>query len=262
MVDELDYIGVMTNYDKIGFHVTPDQVVGRKILACQVTGRALTAATWTVAHTAANAVSASNQQLETGRKYAVAWVYAYSATGIAVRVTHNSWGSCKPGGMLGTTVYHKKNMLDFAKHGSLPVFPSSNPLQIECFDSATATPIIVVGLIDVTDIGGSPGMEDFNLAYGTTTNTTTTFTVFTVAGGDTFYIKDVESHGVCRLRGAFMTGTKPLRGQLRSTDPAFQPNPVELPYGFCTVAGDFLSEVMFPLPELRENSLLIAQGTS
>jgi len=259
MTDELDYIGICTFYDGIGKHVKPEQVAGRKILGIKVTGSANVAATWT-GLAAANQVSSQNQQLEVGHQYALAYIYSYASGGIAVRAKHNDWGSCKPGGMQGTTIYHKKNMLDFAEHGTLPVFSSSTPLDIESFNSGTGTPVITIGVYDVTDIGGSVGIEDFNLSYGNTTNGTTTFTVFTVALGDTFTVKD--GIGTPHLVGTFMTGTAPLRGQIRSTDKSFQPNPVELPYGFTTVAGDFLKFLRYAYQELQPNSLLITQGTS
>jgi hypothetical protein len=259
MTDEVDYIGVMTYYEGVGRHVTPDQVAGRKVLWTKVTHNAAVALTWTGITTNTNQISSNNQQLETGHLYALAAIHAYNATGIAVRAKHNDWGGCKPGGMLGTTIYHKKNLLDFAKHGSLPVFSASNPLDIEVFASGTDIAVVIVGVIDVTDIGGTVGIEDFNLAKGTTTNGTTTFTLLTVVAGDTLYVKD--GIGTARLRGWFLTGTAPLRGQLRSTDLSFQPNPIEIP-PHCTVAGDFLAEILAPMPELKPNSLINCYATS
>lgn len=262
MTTEIDYIGVMTYYEKSGFHVTPEQVTGRKILEMLLTGQAATAATWSDVAAAANQISSNNQQLETGHKYALAFIYGYSATGIAFRAQHNDWQGNHPGGMAGTTIYHKKNMMDFRTRESLPVFSASSPLNVQVYDSATATPVVVVGVIDVTDLSASAGMEDFNLWSGTTTNGTTTFTKLTIATGDTGYIKAKSVHGQCHLRGYMMTGTAPLRGQLRSTDPSLLPNPIELPYGFCTVAGDFMREVLAPLPPLTENSLIDTYATS
>jgi len=258
MTDEVDYIGVMTYYEGIGLHVTPDQVAGRKVLWTKMTHAAAVAVTWT-GTTAANQISSNNQQLETGHRYALAAIHAYNATGIAVRAKHNDWGGCKPGGMLGTTIYHNKNYLDLKKHGSLPVFSASSPLDIEVFASGTNTAVVVVGVIDVTDLSPSVGVEDFNIAYGTTTNGTTTFTLLTVAAGDTLYVKD--GMGVARLRGWFLTGTAPLRGQIRSTDLSFQPNPIEIP-PHCTVAGDFLAEILAPMPVLKPNSLINCYATS
>lgn len=261
MTDEIDYIGVMTYYEGTGLHVTPEQVAGRKILSTLVTGQAATATVWSDVAAAANQISSNNQQLETGHKYALAYIYGYGATSIAFRAKHNDW-KLTPGGMAGTTIYHKKNMLDFRTRDCLPVFSASSPLNIQVYDSATATPKIVVGMIDVTDLSPVVGMEDFNLTSATTTNGTTTFTKLTVVTGDSMYIKSKEVHGQAHLRGCFLSGTAPLRGQLRSTDASLLPNPIELPYGFTTLAGDFMSQVLYPMPPLTENSLIDCYATS
>lgn len=261
MTDEVDYIGVMIYYEKSGFHVTPEQITDKKILVTKLTGQALVADVWSDTVAAANAISSNNQQLETGHKYAIAWVYAYGATSIAIRFRHGDFQGNKPGGMTGTTVYHKKNFLDFRLRNCLPVFSASSPLIPEMFDSATATPVIVIGLIDVTDLSLTPGIEDFQLAKGTTTNGTATFTLLTVCAEGSLYIKDVAAHGPAHLRGYFLTGTKPLRGQIRSTDKAFQPNPIEIP-PHMTLAGDFQNEILHPMPELKENSLIACYATS
>ena len=243
----------MLNYAGVGRSVSPEAVAGRKIQPTYVTCQAPVASVWTDICTAANAISSNNGQLETGHWYAIAWVNAYSAEAVAIRFNHSDFQGCAPGGMFGRTLSHRKNFLDFAHHGSLPVFSASSPLIPEVFAIGTGVPVCVVGLIDLgTSPAGNIGVEDFNLAYATLTNTAA-LAILAVAAGDTMYAQD--GRGEITLRGVFLTGTAPLRGQLRSTDLALTPNYVEIP-PHCTLAGDYINEIILPSPVLKPNSLI------
>lgn len=252
------YVGVMVHYTGKGRHCGLQEVVGKKLQSFYLTAQAQTANVWADSHTAANALSAANGQLESGHHYALAFINSYGANAVAIRAKHNDWNT-KPGGMSGRTISHRKALLDFANHGRLPVFSASSPLTLETYDESTDTMVIVVGLYDMgLNYGGQVGLEDMQLAMKAVTDGAG-LELLTAVTGDSMTVKD--GYGTPLLRGTFITGTAPLRGQLRGTDIALQPQQVEIP-PHCTLAGDYLNEIMIAEPPMQPNSVIQPYGSS
>lgn len=257
------YVGVMTHYKGVGRHVLPADVSGRRKLACYLTTAQATANQWNDATIAAYHISSNNGQLETGHAYALAAINAYGTNAVAVRGYHADFQGCRPGGMMGRTLSHRKCYLDYAKHGTLPVFSSSSPLVIQHYTEGTDTPVIVVELYDLGPMSanalpGSVGIEDFNLAMKAVTDGAG-LELLAVVAGDSLYVQD--GRGAAELVGYFLTGTAPLRGQIGSTDQCFQPANVEIP-PHCTLAGDYMNEILAARPAMQPNSLLRTYGSS
>lgn len=252
------YVGMITRYSGKGRQCSLGEVAGKKCQSFYLTCQAQTANVWADSHTAANALSAANGQLESGHMYALAWINSYGANSVAIRAKHNDWNT-KPGGMSGRTISHRKDLLDFAHHnGMLPVFSASSPLTIECYNESTDTMVIVVGLYDLGTQGGEVGCEDFNLAMKAVTDGAG-LELLTAVTGDNFTIRD--GYGTPSLVGFFITGTAPLRGQLVSSDPALQPKQIEIP-PHCTLAGDYINEIIIPEPVFLPNSVILPYGSS
>jgi len=257
------YVGMMVHYKGIGKHVLPSQVSGRRKLATYLTTAQAVANQWNQATIQANHIGSNNGQLETSHAYALAAISAYGANAVAVRAWSADFGGCRPGGMMGRTISHKKCYLNFAEHGTLPVFSSSSPLIIQHYTEGTDTPVIVVELYDLGPIAagalpGNAGIEDFNLAMKAVTDGGGLELLAAVAD-DTMQIAD--GRGAAELVGYFLTGTAPLRGQLASTDLALQPANLEIP-PHCTLAGDYMNEIIIARPALQPNSVIRAYGSS
>lgn len=259
LTTEVDYMGITIRYANAGKHVLPSAVAGKKPQPTYMTCQAAVSGVPTDVCTAANAISSNNGQLETGHFYALAWYYVYSAEAVFVRFRHADFGGLLPGGMAARTVGQYKCFFDFAKHGRLPVFSAASPLTPVIYAIGTGVPVVILGLYDLGESNpGQPGCEDFNIALATLTNGAA-LAIFTVLAGDSLYVKD--GLGVPVLKAACITGTGPLRGQIRSTDKMMQPNPIELGV-VCTLAGDYPAEIQFSEPVLKANSLLSLYGTA
>jgi len=254
MTDEADYYGVSIHYHGIGKHVKPEVVAGKKAQPTYVTGQAPVSGVWTDFCLAANAISSNNGQLETGHFYALAGFHCYSTEGVFLRFKHSDFGGAKPGGQISRTIYFRKGYYDFAKQqGRLPVFSSSSPLTPELYAIGTTAGKLTVYLIDLgTSNPGEAGVSDFNAAVVTTTNGGA-LTICAVVAGDSLYVQD--GRGAAALKASCVTGTAPLRGQIRSTDLSMQPNPIEQGY-VNYLAQEGMNEVVQPEQPLKPNSLL------
>lgn len=252
------FVGVITHYSsgKAGRSILPSTVIGKRPNPVYVTGQALVADTWAPAHTVANAISAANGYLKPNTNYALASVYCTSAAGVAIRFKHADW-STTPGGMVAQTTYQEKAMLDFAHHGLLPVFNSSYPLSIEIYSEGTETPVIQVGLYELTE-DGQDGCEDFNLWEEDVTDGQG-LTELDICALSTDVVRD--GLGDSSLVGYFLTGTAPLRGQLGGTDVIFQPVNLEIP-PHATLAGDDINEIISSRYPLTAGSKIYAYGSS
>lgn len=255
------YVGVHTFYEQAGVHV-PFKELGRyRYLVTKVTGQALTANAWSQAAAAANCISSANGQLNTGHKYAIAYAYIYSTNGVACKFEHSDWKGLRPGGMIARTISHRKGFVDFRRLGILPAFSASSPLIPWVYAEGTDTPVMWVALIDLGKAGegAQVGVLDHNMAMKAVTDGAG-LELLAVVNGDSLTVKN--DRGACALEGYWITGTAPLRGQIRSTDKALQPNPVDIP-PHCTLAGDYENVIRIDSrPELMPESLIDCYGES
>lgn len=146
-------VGVTIEYPgSPGTMVDPSALAGKPIQAVLLTVSATNAAGWAKVATVdtKTAQKLGNVALIPGKNYALAWCFAFSATGVAIRFKHSSWSPCMPGGHMGSLLHQRRNLLDFAKYGKIPVFNSSNPLDVYVWTAANETPgMICLGLVEM-----------------------------------------------------------------------------------------------------------------
>ena len=143
LTTELDTMGLIFSYDRIGKVVTSGDVAGHKIQTIQMAvANAAGANAWTQ-------VGVING-LNPNKEYALMGAYSYSTTAKAIRFQHASFGGLHPGGLMGTTISQRKNQLDFKDFGELPVFSSNSDLKVEIFcSSADASPVVFVEVVEL-----------------------------------------------------------------------------------------------------------------
>lgn len=131
----------------VGESVPKSALAGKQVISLSSAEGTLTVAT-TAAAAWGEVATIAPGKLAPGR-YAVSKFICYSATGKAFRLTNVGFYNLKPGGPIGQTICHKKNVFDFGDFDECPVFDASTTLGIELLTVSAETPVVTIELVQL-----------------------------------------------------------------------------------------------------------------